>query len=133
MAEKIGVYFDRANIGGGLDLESLSSESTKKWGDLVGLTKILPCLAESIAEINADISEKKLDGVLLCGSSPRVEPELYRFPVQVDFVNLREQCVLSYKNPDGSAYHQGGAAPEALQGLAQDYVHMGIAKLQKSN
>ena len=133
MAEKIGVYFDLANIGGGLDVEALASEATKKWGDLVALTKLVPELACAVDEIGRDITEQKLDGVLLCGASPRVDNDLYRFPVQVEYVNLREQCVLSFKYPDGTPYKEGGAAPEALQELALDYVQMGVAKLQKSN
>ncbi|MCR4666170.1 MAG: FAD-dependent oxidoreductase [Desulfovibrio sp.] len=133
MADKIGVYFDLANIGGGVDVQNLADEAAKKWGDLICLTKLLPNLAESVDEISRDIAEQGLDGVLLCGSSPRVDPERYRFPVMVDFVNLREQCVLSYKNPDGSAFIPGDQAPAALQGLALDYVQMGVAKMQKGS
>ncbi|MBR3664567.1 MAG: hydrogenase iron-sulfur subunit [Desulfovibrio sp.] len=133
MAEKIGVYFDLANIGGGVDVQNLADEAVKKWGDLVAVTKLVPSLAASVDEIRADIDAQKLDGVLLCGASPRVDNDLYRFPVQVDYVNLREQCILSYRNPDGSAYLASDKAPAALQELALDYVQMGVAKMQKSN
>lgn len=133
MAEKIGVYFDLANIGYGVDVQNLADEAAKKWGDLVALTKLVPELASAVKEISADISAQKLDGVLLCGASPRLDNDLYRFPVQVEYVNLREQCILSYKNPDGSAYVPGDKAPEVLQQMARDYVNMGVAKLQKSN
>ena len=81
MAEKIGVYFDLANIGGGVDVQNLADEAVKKWGDLVALTKLVPNLAASVDEIRADIDAQKLDGVLLCGASPRVDNDLYRFPV----------------------------------------------------
>ncbi|MBQ7608822.1 MAG: hydrogenase iron-sulfur subunit [Desulfovibrionaceae bacterium] len=133
MAEKIGVYFDLANIGYGVDVQNLADEAAKKWGDLVALTKLVPELATAVKEISADIAAQKLDGVLLCGASPRLDNDLYRFPVQVDYVNLREQCILSYKNPDGSPYVVAEKAPDALQQMALDYVNMGIAKLQKSN
>ncbi len=50
----------------------------------------------------------------------------------VERVNLREQCVLAYKNPDGSTYDgKGSVAPELLTRMAEDYVHMGVVKLQK--
>ncbi|MBQ7738426.1 MAG: hydrogenase iron-sulfur subunit [Desulfovibrionaceae bacterium] len=132
MAEKIGVYFDLANIGGGVNVQSLADEATKKWGNLIALTKLVPELAKATDEIRADIEAQGLDGVLLCGASPRIDNELYRFAVPVDYVNLREQCVLAYKNPDGSPYIPAATAPANLQQMAQDYVQMGVAKMQKS-
>ena len=79
----------------------------------------------------ADIEANGLDGVLFCGASPRDEATPWQLPVQVEHVNLREQCVLAYKNPDGSAV--SGAAPALLTQMATDYVNMGVVKLQKSN
>lgn len=84
MAGKIGVYFDLQNIGGGLDVEALAAQLREKWGDLTPVVKVCPVLAESVDEIQADIEAQGLDGVLLCGASPRVDAGLYRFPVQVD-------------------------------------------------
>ena len=133
MAEKIGVYFDLANIGGGLNVQALADEVANKWGNLIAFTKLVPELAANVAEISSDIEAQQLDGVLICGASPRLDNDLYRFPVQVDYVNLREQCVLCYKNPDGSKYLECETAPKELQQMAQDYVNMGCAKLQKSN
>lgn len=136
MATKIGVYFDQSSIGGGLDSEALAAGVTKKWGTLTPVVKVLPVLAAENArnEIRADIEENGLDGVLLCGTSPRVDWDLYQFEgVTVDRVNLREQCVLAYKNPDGSAIEAGDDAPELLVALATDYVNMGVVKLQKTS
>ncbi|MBO4369498.1 MAG: hydrogenase iron-sulfur subunit, partial [Desulfovibrio sp.] len=133
MAEKIGVYFDLANIGGGVDVQSLADAATQKWGELIAVTKLFPELAAHIDEIKQDITANGLDGVLLCGASPRVDTENYRFSVQTDFVNLREQCVLSFKNPDGTSYIPSDVAPSALQELALDYVQMGVAKMQKGS
>lgn len=87
MAGKIGVYFDLQNIGGGLDVEALAAQLREKWGDLTPVVKVCPVLAESVDEIQADIEAQGLDGVLLCGASPRVDAGLYRFPVQVEHVN----------------------------------------------
>ncbi|MEG2172976.1 MAG: hydrogenase iron-sulfur subunit [Desulfovibrionaceae bacterium] len=132
MATKIGVYFDQQNIGGGLDVEALAADVRKKWGDLTPVVKVAPVLATTVADMQADMSEHGLDGVLVCGTSPRNDWNIYTFPgVQVERVNLREQCVMAYKNPDGSL-PSATVAPALLFGMAQDYVNMGVVKLQKS-
>ncbi len=76
MANKIGVYLDKSNIGGGLDIEALADGLRKKWGELLGVVKVVPVLAESVEEVSKDIAEQDLDGVLLCGASPRVASHL---------------------------------------------------------
>ncbi|MDR2819619.1 MAG: hydrogenase iron-sulfur subunit [Desulfovibrio sp.] len=131
MAGKIGVYFDQQNIGGGLDLEALAAQTREKWGDVTPVVRVVPLLADSLDVIAGDIAAQSLNGVLLCGSSPRADGDLYRLSAQVGHVNLREQCVLSYKNADGSA-PACGDAPELLTLLARDYVNMGVVRLQKS-
>ncbi len=47
MANKIGVYLDKSNIGGGLDIEALADGLRKKWGELLGVVKVVPVLAEA--------------------------------------------------------------------------------------
>lgn len=132
MATKIGVYFDQQNIGGGLDVQVLADGVSKKWGDLTPVVKVYPVLGNAEADIEADIKAQGLDGVLVCGCTPRYDWNLYQFPgIQVERVNLREQCVLAYKNPDGSDV-PAGVAPELLVAMAQDYINMGVVKLQKS-
>ncbi len=138
MATKIGVYFDQSAIGGGLDVEALVEGVESRWSDLALVVKAFPVLAAGSArdEIAADIKENELDGVLLCGSSPRVDWDLYQFDgVQVERVSLREGCVLAYQNPDGSPLSGDpeDEAPELLSMMARDYVNMGVIKLQKSN
>lgn len=137
MAGKIGVYFDQQNILGGLNAETLAENVRQKWASIAPVIKIVPVLAESTTEIAADIEANELDGLLLCGASPRVDADLYRFkqangqPVQVEHVNLREQCALCFKDPDGDAAVPG-EAPELLKIMATDYVNMGIVRLNKS-
>ncbi len=132
MATKIGVYFDVQNIGGGIAVEELAASVSKKWGDFTPIVKCYPVLADAVKDIQDDIAANELDGVLICGSSPRNDTYIYAFgEVMVERVNLREQCVLAYKNPDGSP--AGSAAPQLLTQMAQDYVHMGVVKLQKAS
>ncbi len=136
MAGKIGVYFDLANIGG-LDAATLAKGVEEKWGKLTPVVKSVPVLAESVQQISDDIIEHALDGVLLCGASPRVDADLYRFKnadgkaIQVGHVNLREQCVLCYRNPDNTPADPGNP-PNLLTLMARDYVNMGIVRLQKT-
>ncbi len=132
MATKIGVYFDIQNIGGGVPVEELVAAVSQKWGDFVPVVKSYPLLADAVKDIQDDIAANNLDGVLICGSSPRFDSGLYIFPdVMVERVNLREQCVQAYKNPDGSPVV--GGAPQLLVQMALDYVHMGVVKLQKAD
>lgn len=139
MATKIGVYFDESAIGGGLDVEALAAGVAKRFSAIAPVVRAFPVLTADDArkEIAADIIENELDGVLICGSSSRVDWDLYRFDnVQVERVSLREGCVQAYKNPDGSPLEHNlepGEAPELLRMMAVDYVNMGIIKLQKSN
>lgn len=133
MSNKIGVYFDAANIGGGLDVEALAAGVKSKWDSLVAVVRVFPVLAENAATISKDIEENGLDGVLICGPSPRQDTDLYRFPVLTERVNLREQCVLSYEDPSGNPPVEGAPAPALLTEIATDYVNMGVVKLQKGN
>lgn len=137
MANKIGVYFDLANIMGGLDAAALAEGVKQKWGDLAKTVRLLPVMAEDTAAIQKDIDDLELDGVLLCGASPRVDPELYKFrqknggPAQVQHVNLREQCALCFQNPDGEPVNPN-EAPPLLVDMARDYINMGMVRLQKT-
>lgn len=137
MANKIGVYFDLDNIGGGLNASALAEGVKEKWGDLAKIVRLAPALAEDVSQIQKDVDDLELDGVLLCGASPRVDPDIYKFqqkngePVQVQHVNLREQCVLCYQNPDGSPVNPG-EAPPLLVDMAKDYINMGMVRLQKT-
>jgi quinone-modifying oxidoreductase subunit QmoB len=134
MAEKIGVYFDQSALGI-IDAEELSTGVSNKFGDACPVVKVFPVLAAPSAreEIKKDIVEQGLDGIAICGSSPRVDWDIYEFEnVIVERINLREQCAMAYKNPDGTIPAAGGAAPELLMAMAKDYVTMGIIKLQKT-
>ncbi|MFW6106355.1 MAG: FAD-dependent oxidoreductase, partial [Desulfovermiculus sp.] len=136
MAEKIGVYFDKANIGPLLDCEALAEKVKNKWGNAVPVVKVEPILASEAGHktIKSDIDAGEIDAVCVCGSSPRVDFEFFDFgpSILVDRVNLREQVVWAYENPDGSKPQAGGDTPELLMEMAADYVNMGVIKLQKT-
>lgn len=137
MAEKIGVYFDKSCIGPILDVEALAEQVRKKWGTLCPVVKVSPMLASEggKAEIKSDIEQGLIDAVCICGSSPRVDWDIFDFGqgILTERINLREQCVWAYKNPDGSLPKEGEPAPELLQAMARDYIDIGITKLQYAN
>lgn len=133
MASKIGVYFDAANIGGGLDIDTLAAGVKAKFGSACPVVKSYAVLAENAAAIRQDIESEGLDGVLIVGPSPRENVDIYRFPVLTERVNLRMHAVLSYEEPDGTHPAQGAPATPLLQQIATDYINMGVVKLQKGN
>jgi len=135
MAEKIGVFFDQSAVGTYLDLEKLVEQVQNKWGDTCPVVKAHPFLAgdDGVATIKADIESAGLDAVLICGSSPRHDNDIFQFgDTLVDRVNLREQCVMSFQEGDGSVPEPDDEPSAELHKVAKDYVNMGVVKLQKT-
>ena len=135
MAEKIGVYFDQSAVGTYLDLDKLVELVQNKWGELCPVVKVHPFLAgdDGISTIKSDIESAGLDGVLICGTSPRHDTDRFNFDnVMIDRVNLREQCVMGFQEADGSVPEPDDEPSEELQKIAKDYVNMGVVKLQKT-
>ena len=104
MAEKLGVYIcGGCEIGKALDLAGLAEHvKNSKVAPLCKVIKTNPvlCSPEGVAEIEADIKAEGLDGVVVCACSPRVKWDIFRFgdKIQVERVNLREQCVWSFQD-----------------------------------
>jgi len=129
MAEKLGVYICAGcDIGKSLNVDELVDYAKKS--KLAGITPVVKssailCSPEGKAEIEADIAANGLDGVVLCACSPRVKWDIFQFgAVQVERVNLREQCVWSYK--------EDANVPNQMPVIAKDYIRMGMMKLSKS-
>ncbi len=129
MAEKLGVYIcSGCGIGKALEMEPLLDAARK--GKLAASCAVVKenavlCSPEAVAEIEADIAANGLDGVVVCACSPRVKWDIFKFPgVQVERVNLREQCVWSFREDPN--------VPGLLPLMAKDYVKMGVMKLSKS-
>ena len=135
MAEKIGVYIDESSVAPLLNAEELAAYVREKCGGACPIVKAHKRLSspDGVAMIKADVDAGEIDAVLICGTSPRVDWDVFTFgdKVLVDRVNLREFVTLSYKNPDGSAVAAGGPIPAELRSMVQDYLRMGVVKLQK--
>ena len=73
MADKIGVYFDEASLGGALDLQKLCEDVQKKWCDVCSVVKTHPCLASSEGHsmIQADIDAGAIDAFRTRGKTGR--------------------------------------------------------------
>ena len=95
MAETIGVYFDTQNIGPLLDCEPLAEKVRSKWGKICPVVKVEANLSTEAGKkvIQTDLDSGEIEAVCICGSSPRVDWDLFDFGshVLVDKVNLREQ------------------------------------------
>ena len=130
------ITIDESSIAPFVDAGVVAAFVKEKLGGTCPVVKTHKRLAseDGVALIKADVDSGELDAVLICGSSPRVDWDVYSFgdKVLVERVNLREQAVLSYKNPDGTKPAGGEEAPEELKLLVKDYVKMGVMKLRNN-
>ncbi len=136
MPEKIGVYIDESSVKPLLNAEELAEfvRSTIGGKCPVVRTHSLLNTQEGHDMIQADLDAGEIDAVCICGTSPRVDWNIFDFgpKVLVERVNLREQCVMCFQNPDGSVPQAGGETPLLLQDMARDYIKMGVTRLGKS-
>ncbi len=136
MAERIGIYIDKATFEPYINVDQLIEKIKNRWGDVTPVIKAFPLVASDEArnEIQKDIDAGTVDGVSIVGPSPREDTEYFDFgpKIVVDRVNLREQGIMAYKNPDGTPLKEGEEAPQLLWDLIMDYINMSVIKLQKS-
>jgi quinone-modifying oxidoreductase subunit QmoB len=123
MDTKVGVYICKGcEIGKSIDVEALVTAANEK-GIALCKTHDILCSDEGVQEIAADIQSQGLNRVVVCACSGRVFPEKFDFgkDILTDRVVLREYVAWSHEPND-----------EDTQKLAEDYVRMGIAKMQNS-
>ncbi len=123
MDTKVGVYICKGcEIGSSIDIEKLEKEAA---GKKVAVCKSFPvlCTKECVDEIKADIKNEELNRIVIAACSGRVFPELFDFgpDLVTDRVNLREQVAWCHPPND-----------EDTQMLAEDYLNMGIVRVQHS-
>ncbi len=124
METKIGVYICRGcDIAKAVDIEKLVAEATKGGKAAVCKAHDILCAAETVESIRQDIKTENLNRVAIAACSGRVFTELFDFGKEVltDRISLREQVAWSHAPND-----------EDTQMLAEDYIRMGIARLQNS-
>ncbi|HAS88637.1 MAG TPA: heterodisulfide reductase subunit A [Desulfovibrio sp.] len=136
MPEKIGVYFDQASVSPYLNAEDMAELVGRVYANECPVVKVHPRLnsEEGRKLIQEDIDAGNVDAVCICGTSPRVDWDIFDFDnVAVERVNLREQCIKVFRNPDGTMPDPNGEVPELLKIMANEYVKMGVTKLLKTN
>ncbi|WP_320007076.1 hydrogenase iron-sulfur subunit [Maridesulfovibrio sp.] len=135
MPEKIGVYFDQASVSPYLNAEEMAELVGRVYANECPVVKVHPRLnsEEGRKLIQEDIDAGSVDAVCICGTSPRVDWDIFDFDnVAVERVNLREQCIKVFRNPDGTMPDPNGEVPELLKIMANEYVKMGVTKLLKT-
>jgi len=121
---KVGVYLcSGCDIGKSLEIEPLSEMATGE--DNVAFCKQHDffCGEEGVQLIKDDIEKEELIKVVICACSQRANAEEFNFgpSVLVERVNLREQVVWAHEAND-----------EDTQMMAEDFIKMGIAKINAS-
>ena len=134
MDKKVGVYIcEGCGIGDALDMKALC-EIPEEEGVPVKTHPVL-CGKDGVALLKKDI-EEGTNTLVIAACSRRVNFDVFRFDgCIVDRVNLREQVVWSHPRSDFPALTEDQKGDEEhfdrLEMLAQDYIRMGMAKVEK--
>ncbi len=122
MEKKIGVYICKGcEIGKSIDVEKLVSETSGKAA--VCKAHDILCSPEGVQLIRDDVKNEELNRVVVGACSGRVFPELFQFgdKVLTDRVSLREYVTWTHEPNE-----------EDTQVLAEDYIKMGLARVNNS-
>ncbi len=135
MDKKYGVYIcTGCGIGDALDIDAL-----KDIADDEGLpvqTHPFLCGQEGVGVIKQDIEEKGINTMVLAACSRRVNYDTFRFVGSiVERVNIREGVVWSHPRDQFPALTEEEKEDEAnfdrVQMMAEDYLRMGMARVEK--
>lgn len=120
--KKVGLYIcTGCGIGDALDIENLGENGTEDHSVAVLKNHPTLCSKEGVALIQQDIENEGINTVVVAACSHRVMYDVFDFPgCIVDRVNLREQVVWSHPPQD-----------EDTQMMAEDYIRMGLAKVDE--
>ncbi|VEN72820.1 Heterodisulfide reductase subunit A [Candidatus Desulfarcum epimagneticum] len=135
MDKKYGVYIcSGCGIGDALDIEALGAVADEE-GLPVQSHPIL-CGKDGIELIQKDIAEKGVNTLVIAACSRRVNFDIFKFDsCIVDRVNIREQVVWSHPRDKHPALTEeqkdDGEHFDSLQMLAEDYLKMGMARVEK--
>ena len=135
MDKKYGVYIcEGCGLGESLDIEKLS-DVPKEEGLAVKTCPIL-CGKEGVELLKKDIAEEGVNTLVIAACSRRVLYDVFRFDgCIVDRVNLREQVVWSHPRSKYPAPTEEQKDDDEfidhVQMLAEDYLKMGMARVEK--
>ena len=135
MDKKYGVYIcEGCGIGEALDIEKLC-EVPKEEGLPVKTCAVL-CSKEGVELLKKDIADEGVNTLVIAACSRRVLYDTFRFDgCIVDRVNLREQVIWSHPRSKYPAPTEEQKDDEEfidhVQMLAEDYLKMGMARVEK--
>lgn len=135
MDKKYGVYIcEGCGMGEALDIKKLI-EVPKEKGFPVKTSPIL-CSTEGLEILHKDIADESVNTLVIAACSRRVLYDVFRFDgCIVDRVNLREQVVWSHPRTKYPAPTDEQKDDEEfidrVQMMAEDYLRMGMAKVEK--
>jgi len=131
MDKKYGVYIcTGCGIGDALDIDKLSGVA-KDEGYGVKTHPFL-CSREGVDFLKKEISDAGVNTLLIAACSRRVNHDVFRFDgCNVDRVNLREQVVWSHPKTEKPDDVDEDQFVNHLQMMAEDYLKMGLAKIEK--
>jgi quinone-modifying oxidoreductase subunit QmoB len=135
MNKEYGVYIcTGCGIGDALNIEELCN-LPKEEGIPVKTHPVL-CGKDGVDLIKKDIQEEGINTLVICACSRRVNFDIFKFDgCIVDRVNIREQVVWSHPRSEYPALTEeqkdDGEHFDSLQMLAEDYIRMGMAKVEK--
>jgi quinone-modifying oxidoreductase subunit QmoB len=135
MDKKYGVYICAGcGIGDALDIEALCSVPEEE--GLPVKTHPFLCGKDGVDLIKKDIADNGINTMVIAACSRRVNFDVFKFDgCIVDRVNLREQVVWSHPRSEFPALTEDqiddGVHFDRLQMLAEDYLKMGMAKVEK--
>ncbi len=137
MSKKYGVYIcTGCGIGDSLDVKALCDVPDEE--GLPVQTHPFLCGKEGVELIQKDIAEKETDSIVIAACSRRVNFDIFRFDgCVVDRVNLREGVVWSHPRSEFPALTEEEKEDEdkfdRVQMMAEDYIKMGMARVEKIN
>ncbi len=135
MDKKYGVYIcTGCGIGDALDIKALCDVPEEE-GVPVQTHPFL-CGKEGVERITKDMAEKGINTLVIGACSRRVNFDVFKFDgCIIERVNLREQVVWSHPRSEFPALTEeqkdDGEHFDRLQMLAEDYIKMGMARVEK--
>ena len=135
MDKKYGVYIcTGCGIGDVLDIKELCAVTEEK--SFPVKTHPFLCGKEGVELIKKDIADEGINTLVIAGCSRRVNFDIFKFEgCVIDRVNIREQAVWSHPRSEFPALTEeqkdDGEHYDSLQMLAEDYLRMGMAKVEK--
>jgi len=138
MDKKYGFYLcSGCGIGEALDLKKMAEDVLEEEGHSNIKFHDAFCSPEGVAVIQKDIDDG-VNAICIAACSRRVLTDVFNFPgCLVDRVNLREQVVWAHPGlkPSGEKAEGEEAGEEIphLQMMGEDYLRMGMKRLEKIN